>query len=149
MGISVQAIFAEARLSPLEAVLWGEPIPWEEPGVYVLALSPNPQASNGLVNSGHLPPAIGARWLTEQPIIYIGKAGGPDNAVTLRKRLTQFYRHQWGKSAPHNGGQDVHLLKTPIWIFAAFAPDPRPAEKAMIAAFKAQVGHRPFANRTG
>ena len=149
MGISVQTIFSEAGLSPVEPLLWGQPIPWETPGVYVLALSPDPQAGNGLTCLDDLPPVIGARWLPEQPVVYIGKAGGPGSKATLRKRLTQFYRHQWGNSAPHNGRQDVHLLKTPIWIFSAAAPDPRPAEKAMIAAFKAHVGHRPFANRTG
>ena len=148
MGISVQAIFAEVGLLPVTPVPWRQPIPWETPGVYVLALSPDPQASSGRPLPDNLPIEIGARWLHDQPVIYIGKAGGVDSKSTLKKRLGQYYRHRWGESAPHNGGQDVHLLKCPIWIFAASASEPLPMEKAMIAAFRTRVGHRPFANRS-
>ena len=149
MGISVKAIFAEVGLLPVTPVPWRQAIPWETPGVYVLALSSDPQTSSGLPQPNHLPTETAARWLHDQPIIYIGKAGGPGKEATLKRRLAQFYRHRWGERAPHNGGQDVHLLECPIWVFAASASEPRPMEKAMIAAFKKRVGHRPFANRSG
>ena len=55
----------------------------------------------GLAVPVELPPEVRERWLPDQPIVYIGKAGGPNFKSTLRKRVRQFY----GDRSPHRGGK--------------------------------------------
>ena len=150
MTMTVAELFKRHSLHPSGPTKWGEPVPCDLPGVYVVTQHPNPLASSGVAVPIELPFELRRHWLSDQPIVYIGKAGGPDIKATLRTRIRQFYRHHHGKPSPHSGGQDVKLLGTrPLWLFWSPTPGyaPRDLESQMLKAFVAEAHHWPFANR--
>ena len=94
------------------------------------------------VTADYLEPSEKQRWLRDEPVVYIGCT-----TRALSKRVGEFYRHQYGKTAPHRGGQAVKLLKCNLWVDRSPATDPFETELTMLCAFKGKVGHLPFANR--
>jgi hypothetical protein len=82
-------------------------------------------------------------------ILYIGKAGGPGNKSTLRKRLTAYLRGgRTGKYAGHQGGKDIWTLPDAGKLLVCWKTqlDARTEEKALLAKYKAEHGKLPFAN---
>jgi hypothetical protein len=134
--LSVPNLFRSASLNMRGPVPWGTPIDETSAGIYVIALV-DPTA----LFPENLSEAELARWNAGEKIIYIGRA------TKLRKRMAQFYRHKYGRSSPHRGGQDIKLLEASIQVFWACASDCAEAERAMIDKFFAEVGALPFANR--
>jgi hypothetical protein len=134
--LSVPDLFRVVSLGMRGPVPWGTPIEETSSGVYVIALV-DPAAP--FVEN--LSEAELARWNAGEEIIYIGRATG------LRKRIAQFYRHEYGRSSPHRGGQDIKLLSASIQVCWAGASDCAAAERLMIDKFRAEVGALPFANR--
>ena len=123
-------------LSPADAVLtgtcsWPEPVPSQNPGVYIVSLHPDPENGRGLASApvdheamggwlqrcpglivnGRRPGAdelavhLARWWLANTSILYIGKAEGQ----SLRKRVGQYYDTPLGAPGPHGGG---YWLKT-------------------------------------
>jgi hypothetical protein len=144
-AVTPRALFEAVGLVPCGPVPWGEKVPETGPGVYVVArvasageLGERVEAEDAL-KAGH--GSKHARWLQDQPVVYIGKA------TCLRMRVRQFYRHRYGERRPHRGGQDVLLLTSPLWVYWAAMAEPRTAERAMLQAFREKVGARPFGNR--
>ena len=86
-------------------------------------------------------------------MVYIGKAGGAGTQATLRRRLSAYVRHGAGARAAHWGGRAIWQLPDSAELGVAWralpSEDPRAVERAMLAAFVARYGRRPFANRTG
>jgi hypothetical protein len=147
--MTIIELFQHQGLQAHGPVAWGEAVPCERAGVYVVSLSPDPACNTGLPAPETLPAELRVRWLAAQTIVYVGKAGGA-NKSNLSKRVEQFYRHHYGNHSPHRGGQDVHQLlpDMSLWLFWAPTQDaPRTVERRMLAEFAAKAGHRPFANR--
>lgn len=94
------------------------------------------------------------KWLENCPILYIGKAGGPDSGATLRERIKQYIKFGQGKDIGHQGGRYIWQLADAADLIFAWKPlydcVPREVEKQMIADFKQTHGgdehKRPFAN---
>jgi hypothetical protein len=148
--MTVRELFERHGLLASGPVSWGEPIPCDRPGVYVVTLSPDIAWNNGIPAPAELDSALRERWLPKQPILYIGKAGGPGSKSTLHKPIGQFTRHQHGDRSPHRGGEDVKLLlpHRQLWLFwAPVLTEPRAVEGQMLVAFSEEAGRRPFANR--
>src|SRR5688572_21917495 len=112
--MTVQEVFAAAGLVPQASVPWGTTIDERRPGVYVIALTTVPDDPAPDIELVCVPEAERARWLVQQPVLYIGRA-----TRSLRGRLAQFYRHQYGKTAPHRGGQAVIPLECGRWVYWA------------------------------
>jgi hypothetical protein len=140
--MTVQDLFAAARLNPEGPIPWLQLPEERQPGVYVVSLTPNPIDPAPEIDIACVREAQRDRWLVQQPVIYIRRA-----TRSLRNRLTQFYRHKYGKRAPHRGGQAVIPLQCDRWIYWAVTPDPIAAEAAMIRAFREKVGKLPYGNR--
>lgn len=91
-----------------------------------------------------------ANWVSESPVLYIGKAGDPGRSATLRSRIGQYLRFGTGKNVGHWGGRYVwQLSDSPRLRFAWIPlPDGHPSavESSLIQSFRAQLGDRPFAN---
>jgi hypothetical protein len=140
--MTVADVFAAAGLVPRGPQAWNTPIEQHGPGVYVIALVQGAaEAASAAVDVAALPAAEQARWIVGQPVIYIGRA-----TRSIRGRLAQFYRHTYGKSTPHRGGQAVLLLQCPRWVYWAATDSPIKAERAMTAEFRKRVGRLPFGN---
>jgi hypothetical protein len=150
-AVTVTELFKCHSLQTNGPVRWGEPVLCDLAGIYVVTLNPDPACNVGIPTPAELSSMQCERWLPEQPIVYIGKAGGPSCKSTVARRMSQFYRHQWGERSPHRGGQDVKVLLPHrlLWLFWAPTPEPRAVERQMLAAFVAAAGRRPFANRQG
>ncbi|MDQ3770393.1 MAG: hypothetical protein M3370_13095 [Actinomycetota bacterium] len=67
MPSTVADVFAAAEVSPAGEVAWGTPVPLDALGVYVVALTADPQSRNGVLSE---PPIDGdalARLLAARP----------------------------------------------------------------------------------
>jgi hypothetical protein len=143
-SVTVSELFRAARLKRLTVVSWDEipSIKEKSCGVYVIALTKNPTASFGESNI-RLEKAEQERWLHFQPVIYIGKTDS-----TISERLKAFFRHKYGKTSPHRGGQSRHLVRhIPQWVFFAHTKNPARVERVLIDYFLKRTGKLPFANR--
>lgn len=134
--LSVSELFRRTSLEMRGPVPWGTPITETSSGVYVVAL-----AEPSALFIEKLSQAELGRWNAGEEIVYIGRA------TTLSRRISQFYRHKYGRSSPHRGGQDILLLTASLKVFWAVVPDFATAECAMINLFYSDVGALPFANR--
>jgi len=132
MPTSVSALFSRSSLSIGGQVGWGGKVLDDHPGVYVVSVSPSPDETRN--QYGNEPPIdlnvirewinrvprlaldgkqatpnelwkrLAGFWLSDEPILYIGKAG-----TSLRTRIGQYFRTPLGDKRPHAGG---HWLKT-------------------------------------
>src|SRR5947209_4198782 len=143
MAANVAEIFKEANLTPHGPVRWGTAIPDKSPGIYVVALTGDANASSCVIDADYLETYERQRWIPNQPIVYIGQTTGQ----TLAKRLAQFYRHKHGAKSPHRGGQAVKLLTCDLWVYWSPCDKPLHVEHIMLDAFIRRTGKLPFANR--
>jgi hypothetical protein len=138
----VSELFKRAGLLPRGPVKWRAPVSEASPGVYVVAVTEDPSSNECPVSVDYLDSVEAARWIATEPIVYIGCT-----TRSLSKRLSEVYGHQYGKRAPHSGGQSVKLLRCDLWVYWSPSSDPFDSELSMICAFKGSVGRLPFANR--
>ena len=131
MALTVAEIFHAAGLLPHGPARWETAVNELLPGVYVLSLVADPHGLYDLADVPKLPENIAGKWLTGEPVVYIGRT-----RRALRKRLAEFYRHKYGNKSPHRGGQAVLLLDPKPWVFWASTNDPTIAERKMIEAFR-------------
>lgn len=129
-------LYRLASIAPGGVTKWGDAVPSSASGVYVISVA-NPAT---VVLKLDLDPGPHI-WQGDQPIVYIGRA------KNLRKRLSQFRRHKFGRSAPHRGGQAILLLNAPLTVTWAEVVDYGQAEDRLITIFREHVGRMPFGNR--
>lgn len=163
MTISVGDLFARSGLEPAGVVQWRAPVPLNVPGVYVVAstpslddavgpvptYSPDPQAFRSLrvhcpsptidgmgASDQELAARIGAFWIPQTPILYIGLAG-----TSVQKRVGQYYSTAIGKRSPHAGGWWLKTLAEleNLYVHYAAASDPDEAESHLLSTFAASV----------
>jgi hypothetical protein len=163
MPSTVASVMAAAGLGVEESVSWGSRVSSTRPGIYVVALTPDPRAAP----AERTPPPIsqeavarwlnvrpelrmdGARptvhdlahrladfWLGDESVLYIGLTTRP-----LRKRVNEYYKTPLGAEKPHAGG---HFLKTlsnlhELWVHVAPCTEVRTAEDTALTAFCASV----------
>ena len=114
-------LFGRSGIEFYGTVQWGQPLPEPGAGVYVVT------ATKSLIGGQH--------------VIYIGRSR------SLSRRLRQFYRHKYGASAPHRGGQEILKLDGPKIVHWARVEAYAEAERLMLEAFQAEVGAWPYGNR--
>lgn len=160
MPVSVDEVFGDAWLRPAGCVRWGERVPEDRPGVYVVSTTSdlhssasgipqlpfNQQAYEDLVKicgdfsiDGQAATALAfeARlqqfWLADEPVLYIGLAG-----TSLSKRIQQYYSTPIGARSPHSGGWWLKALRALPSLFVHYAPadgDVQAIEAKMIRGF--------------
>jgi hypothetical protein len=86
------------------------------------------------------------RWLTDVPVVYIGKAEGK---VGLHRRVGAFSR----QATNHSGGRSLWQLERSEDLLVAWLETPGESalavEQRYLQSFKAAHGSYPFANRRG
>ncbi|WP_017793317.1 hypothetical protein [Leucobacter salsicius] len=89
-------------------------------------------------------------WVPGAQVVYIGKAGDPGRAATLRSRLWQYLRFGEGANVGHWGGRYIWQLADRDSLIIAWneMPDgvPSELESELIGRFRGHFGERPFAN---
>jgi hypothetical protein len=135
--IDVADLFSSAGLELSCPPPWRTSIPERQPGIYVVV------TGEGLIDVSYLPPGEHDFWIPGQSIVYIGCTKRP-----LRRRLNEFYRHQYGNASPHRGGEALKLLTCKLSVYWARSDDPHHSEHVLIEAFKKRSGGwRPFGIR--
>lgn len=90
-------------------------------------------------------------WVTESPVLYIGKANWGAKRDGLRRRLGQYRGHGAGGAVGHRGGEYIWQLGDSAELLASWKTteddDVQRLETAMIDDFEARYGRWPFANR--
>jgi hypothetical protein len=119
--VKPECLFERAGLAAAGSVAWKEEVPERGSGVYVITASEPPS--------------------DEQLVVYIGRS------KNLCRRLSQFYKHRYGQSAPHRGGQEILTLSGKLTVYWCAVADYPGAEKAMMEAFHGVAGVWPFGNR--
>lgn len=91
-------------------------------------------------------------WVKSSSVVYIGKAGDPGKAATLRTRLWQYLRFGIGANVGHWGGRYIWQLEDAENLLVCWLPLPEgipsELESALIDSFRQEHGVRPFANLT-
>jgi hypothetical protein len=140
--ISADELYDLAGIAPSAsgATAWGEDIPSELPGVYVIVIDDIGSAKFKDFSPEHEL----QRWRCDQNIIYIGRTHSKGG---LKKRLRQFRYHICGNRSPHRGGQAILLLDCTKTIHWAAVEDDAGAEHKLIEAFRQRTKRYPFGNR--
>jgi len=99
------------------------------------------------------PVELRMRWISESPILYIGKAGSSGSRSTLRSRIKSYLSHGEGRKVGHWGGRAIWQLIDSEQLIVSWriicSEEPREFEKRWLEKFQNVFGSWPFANRTG
>lgn len=127
-------------------------------GVYVIVrptdLTPEFRADAPYRGDAPFPVAdVEARWVHGERLVYIGMATLGKRRDGLHRRLRQFRKYGAGGAPRHSGGRRIFQLADHADLLVAWRvtddAEARHTERAMIAAFQAHHGVRPFANDAG
>jgi len=91
------------------------------------------------------------QWVDRTVTLYIGKAGGPRQNTTIRKRLDTYFKFGEGQPVSHWGGRLIWQLEGSESLLICWLEtpkeNPRHVEKDLLAQFKKTHDERlPFAN---
>lgn len=163
MPVSVDEVFSHAGLRPAGCVRWGERVPEDRPGVYVISTTSNVQAAKSGIAKlpfaaksyedliARRPDVLVDRepataltfesrlqrfWLADEPVLYIGLAG-----TSLSQRVNNYYTTAIGMRSPHSGGWWLKTFDDLPSLFVHYAPTDHveAAERAMIHGFAERV----------
>jgi hypothetical protein len=131
MPTCVSDLLSNVGLEVMGQVKWGEKIGRNQEGIYIVAITHDPNKivcledspiSNQKVNewinavntlrldrerptSTKLSTRLSEFWLPDETILYIGKA-----SRSINKRVNQYYRTRLGQKSPHAGGHWLKIL---------------------------------------
>jgi len=158
---TVSELFADAGVPHEGAVQWGQPVPLDRPGVYVVSTSADAETADGYAecpldraavqllievrpeatvdgataDASRVAARLAAMWPPREPVVYVGLA-----STSTRRRVDQFYRTAIGARAPHAGGWPIKMLDTTsLWIHFGSTSVPATAEAVMVDRFVAGV----------
>lgn len=163
MPTTVSDLCEAAGLDVGEAVSWGDRVPAQASGIYIVAMTESADSLEGaredpplsqeafrelldarpeLQVDGRRPSAeefaerVSGFWLPDETVLYIGLAG-----TSLRQRVAQYYRTPLGARKPHAGGWFLKLLSNldSVLVHFAQASDPDGAEDAALRCFCSNV----------
>jgi hypothetical protein len=162
MPAPVCELFAAAALEPQGSVRWGERVPEQQHGVYVVSLGEKVDEVQGLPaaplsaqavrrllatrpelaldgrrpNENEVADRIGSFWLSDETVLYVGLAG-----TSLRARVRAYYKTPLGARRPHAGGWFLKMLANLDELFVHYskADNPMAAEDAMLGFFCSNV----------
>jgi hypothetical protein len=160
---TVRDLFAAAGLQPAGVVPWGDDVSERGSGAYVVALTGDPGSLGACLKTcplsiptledwlevrpelrldgdrpsvEELAERLGAIWLPDEVVLYVGLAG-----KSLRSRVRQYYETQLGAKRPHAGGHFLKTLSNLNELSVHWAPTSGvvEAEDKMLDAFCASV----------
>ncbi len=165
---TISELFSAVSIRHGGAAPWGAPVPSKNPGIYVVALSPDPSRSEPVLKvalfdsdaiKGWLSRATELRidndpnptpnvlmhrlrryWLADENILYIGQSNRPG----LNRRTGQLYIHKLGDRKPHRGGHWIRTLSIleDLFVHYAESPNPEQIKNRLIEKFAAGVSSR-------
>jgi hypothetical protein len=138
MPTTINELIEHFDLTKSKRVQWGEKIPTEGEGIYIVSLSKDAELNNETldkipvskeildewvkkVNGFKLDKVLtfdkdkiidrlSQFWLPDENIIYIGKAPLRKNGKGIGNRVKEFYNTDYGEKRPHAGGHWIKAL---------------------------------------
>lgn len=171
MPSTVSDLFSAVGLEPAGVVKWGEPLPERRvPGVYVVALSSDPDSTREMRSFPQLAPhrfeellrtcpglsldgvrpsvdrlveRLEAFWIKDEVVLYIGLSSRP-----VGTRMREYYNTPLGANGPHKGGWWLKMLSDldQLNVFWAATSEFAAAEEGMLEAFAQGVSERSLAD---
>jgi addiction module HigA family antidote len=125
---------------------WNEVVKVRQQGVYIVLRPGWKESAPKDMGLATTDVSLRDLWTPRQTILYIGST-----RRELRQRLTEYFRHRFGRHAPHKGGEWIKKLPFlhKCEIVWAVVDDPTAAEQTMLRLYKERTGRLPFANRRG
>jgi hypothetical protein len=157
MSSSVRDLFDASETLYSGFVRWGQPVALNGPGLYVVALTDNPERRDAITSGAALSDDLlntllarrpelavdGVRpdgwalkervssfWIPTETVLYIGKA-----STSVRVRVDQFYRTKLGARSPHAGGWFLKLTGHTLFVHYGPSLEPIQAEHSMLGSF--------------
>lgn len=158
MPSTALSIFAAAGLAPEGVLPWRTRLPFDEPGVYLIARTaeadsvaapeafpvsasavqelldarPELRVDGQRPDQATLAARLAEGWLSDETTLYIGLAG-----TSLARRVADYYSTPLGARRPHAGGWPLKTLATlnDLSVHFARCADPAAAEDTMLGAF--------------
>ena len=156
MPITVNQLLEYHDLRLLKIIQWGQAVNTEREGIYIVSLSDDPNANNGISNnapissniinkwilkvdgfkvdnlltydSNQVIERLSKFWLPDENILYIGKAPKRSNGKALGNRIGEYYRTEYGEKRPHAGGHWIKSLRILNDLFVYAIPCAKPGE---------------------
>jgi hypothetical protein len=138
MPTTINELIEHLDLRKSKRVQWGEKIPTEEEGIYIVSLSKDPELNNGTLDKipisrdilnqwinkvngfildkeltfdkDKIIDRLSQFWLPDENIVYIGKAPIRNNGKGIGNRVKEFYNTDFGGKRPHAGGHWIKAL---------------------------------------
>lgn len=148
MPQTINDLITNLNLPSIMKVKWNESIPTEKEGIYIVSLSNSPDANNGILNKCPISESILKKWikkvggfqmdnkltfnieiiserlsqfwLSDENILYVGKAPKRKNGNGIGNRLREYYRTEFGENKPHAGGHWLKLLNNINELFVYY-----------------------------
>jgi hypothetical protein len=163
MTISVGELFRQCGLDTAGVVRWGQRIPLDEPGVYIVSSTPDVEDVRGMISDYRPDLEALARlrvacpkilvdgvpateldianrltrfWVPNTAVLYIGRA-----TTSLRSRVNAYYSTKIGHKSPHAGGWWLKTLVDidELSVHYAAADAPITSETLVLKKFAATV----------
>jgi hypothetical protein len=165
MPTTIEHLRDEFNLPVFNKVSWGEPIPTNDEGVYIVSLSDSPTYNSGLqadapisaqiirqwlektggfkldgkstCNSSEVIQRIAQFWFPDESILYIGKAPKRSNGNGLRNRVNEYYKTEYGDRRPHAGGHWIKAISIleESFVYYTMCSDPSSVEEELLKYF--------------
>jgi len=164
MPSTVFDLFEAVSLEATGFVPWLDSIPSNDPGVYIVSMSPELDLNSRLFKQAPIDPVAITNWISRVPRLELDQNPGPSSAKlmerlsefwlpdesvlyigqtssSLRNRVRQYLKTPLGDRRPHAGGHWIKTLSILNETFVHFAksPDPKGIEQELLQAFVDRV----------
>jgi len=153
---TINQLIKEFDLPVANKVKWGERIPTQDEGIYIVSLSDDPNSNNGILNEVPISDNIIEKWIAkvdgfeidriktydlkviikrlsqfwmpDENIVYIGKAPKRSSGKGIGNRVNEYYRTEYGARKPHAGGHWIKSLTVFEDLFVYYSPCDNPGD---------------------
>lgn len=165
MPTTINQLTKQYNLPAAIKVNWGERIPTQDEGVYIVSLSEYPNTNNGILNEIPISEEIIEKWikkvdgfeidkiktydskaiiermsqfwLPDENIVYIGKAPKRSSGKGIGNRVNEYYRTEYGARKPHAGGHWIKALTVlkDLFVYYSVCDNPGDVETGILRYF--------------
>ena len=175
MTTLVKELFTECKISEINRVSWGTVVNNKNEGIYIISTSSEPDKNYGISNTPDyndheiemwinklsnfqidkievsfesLKRRLSQFWLSDENILYIGKAPKRKNGDAIGNRLKEYYDTKIGDRSPHSGGQWVKVLKnlSSLYVYFGNCKYPGKIELKMFDYFMNNISQKSLEN---
>lgn len=168
MPTTIENLFLACDLDGIKSVKWGQSFNENKEGIYVISTSDNPFENSGTmthpifnnneinnwiknvpnflidgnyIKAEKLKKRLEKFWISDENILYIGKAPLRKVGGGLHNRVNEYYNTKIGNGGPHSGGQWIKALKNinDLYVYYGCCDNSKVIEHKMLQIFRDNV----------